>query len=258
MNKKISLLIENLTVAVDKKVIIDGLSLSIKEGELHAIMGANGSGKSTLAMAVMGHPRYKITKGKIYFKGELINDLSPDQRARLGIFLSMQHPQEISGVKFSTMLYQSAKALKKENQANPLQFRQELLKHAAALNIPESFMDRNLNEGFSGGEKKKSEMVQMNILKPSFAIIDEVDSGLDSDSLKIIAKNIESMRKVPFAGLIITHYNKILSYIKPDFIHVMLKGRIVKTGKGEIINQIEEKGYQSFLKDNEKTRTNSN
>ncbi|MBI2449422.1 Fe-S cluster assembly ATPase SufC [Candidatus Pacearchaeota archaeon] len=238
--------IKNLHVEVDGKNILRGVNLSINDGEIHAIMGANGSGKSTLAMALMGHPNYKITSGEIFFNGQLINDMKSSERARLGMFLSMQNPIEVEGVKLGSFLWQSARTLEKVYGKNVIQFRNELKEKISSLNMPDSFIDRDINHGFSGGEKKKSELVQMSMLKPKFAIIDEVDSGLDIDSLKIISSHINNMKDRAFSGLLITHYQRILNYVKPDYIHVMINGRIIASGGDEIVRQIEEKGYGSF------------
>ena len=246
--------IKNLHVEVDGKKILQGVNLAIKPGEIHAIMGANGSGKSTLAMALMGHPNYKVTSGEILFNGYHINELKSDERAKLGLFLSMQSPTEVEGVKLGSFLFQSAKTLEKIYGKNVIQFRNELKERAISLGIAESFIDRSLNFGFSGGEKKKSEILQMSALKPKFAIIDEVDSGLDIDSLKLIAGHINKMKDEMFSGLIITHYQRILDYIKPDFIHVMIEGRIVASGGEEVVREIEEKGYESFKEKNGKQR----
>ncbi len=238
--------IKSLHVAVEGKEILKGVSLVVKPGEIHALMGANGSGKSTLAMTLMGHPRYKITEGKILYEGRDLTELKPHERAKLGFFLSMQHPVEIDGVTFGNFLYQGAKRLEKVYDKNVLQFRKELKEQAGLLSVPESFIDRSLNVGFSGGEKKKAEILQMKMLKPSFAIIDEVDSGLDIDSLKLISSHLESMRDGKFSGLLVTHYQRILHHVQPDMIHVMLQGKIVKSGGAEIVKQIEEHGYASF------------
>lgn len=238
--------IKNLHVAVEGKEILKGVDLTIKEGELHALMGSNGSGKSTLAMTLMGHPLYKITQGKILFRGQDISEMKSNERAKLGIFLSMQNPVEIEGVRFGNFLYQSAKSLERVYDKNVLQFRKELKEQAGLMGMPESVLDRNLNLGFSGGEKKKSEMLQMKTLKPQFAIIDEVDSGLDIDSLKMIAQQIEEMRDRKFSGLLVTHYQRILNHVQPDFVHVMMGGKIVKSGSREMVKEIEEKGYGSL------------
>ncbi len=238
--------IKNLHVEVDGKEILKGVNLAVREGEIHAIMGVNGSGKSTLAMALMGHPNYKITNGEILFNGQNINEVKPNERAKLGMFLSMQHPTEIEGVKLGSFLYQGAKILEKVYGKGVIQFRNELKEKAILFGMPENFIDRSLNFGFSGGEKKKAEILQMSILKPRFAVIDEVDSGLDIDSLKLISSQINEMKDGKFSGLLITHYQRILEHVKPDFVHVMIDGKIVKSGGEDIVKEIERKGYSSF------------
>lgn len=239
--------IKNLHVEVDGKQILRGVNMTINDGEVHAVMGTNGSGKSTLAMTLMGHPNYKVTQGEILFNGQQINNMKPDERAKLGLFLSMQHPTEIEGVRLGNFLFQSAKILEKVYGKSVIEFRNELRERANSLGFSENFVDRNLNLGFSGGEKKKSEVLQMTTLKPRLAVIDEVDSGLDIDSLKSISKQIQEMRDGKFSSLLITHYQRILDYIRPDFVHIMLNGKIVKTGNEDIVKEIEEKGYNSFV-----------
>lgn len=238
--------IKNLHVEVDRKEILKGINLTVREGEIHAIMGMNGSGKSTLAMALMGHPKYNITDGEIIYYGQKINNLKPNERAKIGFFLSMQSPIEVEGVKLGSFLYQGAKILEKVYGKSVIQFRNELKEKASLFGMSENFIDRSLNFGFSGGEKKKTEILQMSILKPKFAVIDEVDSGLDIDSLKLISSQINNMRDDVFSGLIITHYQRILDYVRPDFVHVMIDGKIVKSGGEDIVKEIEEKGYASF------------
>ena len=238
--------IKNLHVEVEGKEILKGVNLTVNKGEMHAIMGANGSGKSTLAMALMGHPKYRVTQGEIIFNGSRINELTPDKRAKLGFYLSMQNPVEIEGVRFGNLIWQSAKILDKARSSNVIEFMQELKQKANLLGLNETLIDRNINQGFSGGEKKKSEILQMMALKPNLAIIDEVDSGLDIDSLKNVATKISEMKNGSFTGLLITHYQRIFNYIKPDFVHVMNDGRITETGKEEIVSEIEKSGYSSF------------
>ncbi len=238
--------IMNLHVEVDGKEILKGVDLTIKEGELHALMGANGSGKSTLAMTLMGHPKYNVTHGTVLFDGKNVLEMKPHERAKLGFFLSMQHPLEIEGVRLGNFLYQSAKHLEKAYSKDVLQFRKELKEKAGMLGLPDNVLERGINLGFSGGEKKKSEILQMQMLKPRFAIIDEVDSGLDIDSLKMIAGHIGSLKDKKSSGLLVTHYQRILDYVKPDFVHIMREGKIVKTGDGGIVKEIEEKGYGGF------------
>ena len=240
--------VKNLHVKIEGKEILKGITLSVDKNQVVAIMGPNGSGKSTLAYALMGHPRYEITEGNIILNGEDITKLEANERAKKGLFLSFQYPQEISGVTVSNFLRTALNA-KSKNKISVLDFHKILQERMKLLNFDKSFALRYLNEGFSGGEKKKAEILQMQMLQPNFSIIDEVDSGLDIDSLKVIASNIENMRQNKMSGLIVTHYQRILNYVKPDFIHIMMEGKIVKTGKEEIVKQIEEKGYQSFKKD---------
>ncbi len=233
--------IKNLSVEVNEKEILKDVNLKIKGGEVHAIMGVNGSGKSTLALTLMGHPRYKVTRGKIIFNGKNILEMKTDERAREGIFLSIQYPTEVEGVRLGNFLFQSIKKL--TDNKNLIEFRKELKEKAREFDFSEEIVDRDLNLGFSGGERKKSEILQMHVLKPKLAIIDEVDSGLDIDSLKKIASKINEMKDVNFSCLLITHYQRILNYIKPNFVHVMIDGKIVKTGNEDVVKEIEEKGY---------------
>ncbi|RMF05083.1 Fe-S cluster assembly ATPase SufC, partial [Candidatus Woesearchaeota archaeon] len=219
--------IKDLHVSVvekdSRKEILKGLNLVVKPGEIHALMGPNGSGKSTLAYAIMGHPKYEISKGSIKFKGKDVASLSPDERAKLGIFLSFQHPEAIPGVPMESFLRSAANAVRGEPYSI-LEFRELLEKKAEQFRIQPEFMKRYLNEGFSGGEKKKAEILQMSILQPDIAILDETDSGLDVDSLKIVAEGVNSVKreKPELSVLLITHYQRILDYIQPDFVHVML------------------------------------
>ncbi|HIK00296.1 TPA: Fe-S cluster assembly ATPase SufC [archaeon] len=235
--------IKNLHVEIEGKEILKGVNLSVNKNEVVAIMGPNGAGKSTLGYAVMGHPKYKITKGQILFKGQDIAKLSPDKRARLGLFLSFQYPSEISGVSVFNFLRTAVNSVR--GQPVPvLEFQKTLWNTMAMLKMPQEFAQRNLNEGFSGGEKKRAEILQMAILKPQVAVLDETDSGLDIDALKTVADGVQSLISPELGVLLITHYTRILNYIKPDRVHVMLNGRIVKTGGAELAKQLEEKGYE--------------
>ncbi|HIJ98563.1 TPA: Fe-S cluster assembly ATPase SufC [archaeon] len=235
--------IKNLHVEIEGKEILKGVNLSVNKNEVVAIMGPNGAGKSTLGYAVMGHPKYKITKGQILFKGQDIAKLSPDKRARLGLFLSFQYPSEISGVSVFNFLRTAVNSVR--GQPVPvLEFQKTLWNTMAMLKMPQEFAQRNLNEGFSGGEKKRAEILQMAILKPQVAVLDETDSGLDIDALKTVADGVQSLISPELGVLLITHYTRILNYIKPDKVHVMLNGRIVKTGGAELAKQLEEKGYE--------------
>lgn len=243
--------IKNLEVKIDDKAILKGVSLIINEGEVHTIMGPNGSGKSTLSNVIMGHPKYEVTGGDILYKGESILEMQPHQRALLGIFLAFQYPKEIAGVTLEEFLMAAYRA--KQAHLNPgkppiLVFRfQKMLKEIMEeLKMPEDFISRFLNVGFSGGEKKKAEALQMAVLQPDLAIMDETDSGLDVDALKTISMNVgKVMRKREKTGvLLITHYQRILKHIKPDYVHVMKDGRIVKSGGHELAHELEEKGYE--------------
>lgn len=245
--------IKNLHVSLDDKRILQGIDLRIKPGEIHALMGPNGSGKSTLAQVIMGYPDFSITKGSIRLGKQNISKLSPDQRARLGLYLAFQYPVEVPGVSLVNFLRQAYNIRKsKEAQLGVRKFRSLMLEKLKELDFEKNFLSRNLNEGFSGGEKKKMEIIQLAILEPKIAILDETDSGLDIDSLKTVAKGIKKIRKVqrkgknPLGILLITHYQRILRYIQPDFVHVMVKGRIVRSGRSELIDELEKDGYRKY------------
>jgi len=235
----------NLHVNVEGKEILKGINLKVKKGEIHAIMGPNGSGKSTLASVLMGHPKYVVTKGKILVDGQDINSLSPDKRARLGLFLAFQYPQEVEGLNLSNFLFTVLKS--KSEEKKMFQFTQQFKKlmdeNLSLLELDKSFTERSLNYGFSGGEKKRAEIFQLLMLKPDIAILDETDSGLDIDSLKVVSKGINSLRGEDFGALVITHYQRILSYLEPDFVHVMINGKIAKSGSHDLANELEKKGY---------------
>ena len=236
--------IKDVHVAVDDKEILKGVTLSIPPGKVIAFMGPNGSGKSTLANALMGNPKYKITKGTVLLDGVDITTLSPDARSRLGLFLSFQYPQEISGVSVANFLRIAYNA-RQEKPLSPAEFSKLLKEKMSALKIDQSFAERYLNEGFSGGEKKRNEILQLAVLEPKYALLDETDSGLDIDALRIIAEGINTILKLEHKPgvLIITHYQRILDYIKPDAVHVLIDGRIVKSSGAELVKQLEEKGY---------------
>ncbi len=240
--------IKNLYVEIDSKEILKGVNLTVNENEVVAIMGPNGAGKSTLGFTIMGHPKYKITKGQILFKGQDIATLSPDKRARLGLFLSFQYPSEIPGVSVFNFLRTALNSIRGE-PVPVLEFQKTLWNTMAGLKMPKEFAQRNLNEGFSGGEKKRAEILQMAILKPQIAVLDETDSGLDIDALKTVADGIQKLISPELGVLLITHYTRILNYIKPDKVHVMLNGRIVKTGGAELAKELEEKGYEFVEKE---------
>ncbi len=240
------LIISDLHVSVEGKKILNGIDLAIQRGEVCAIMGPNGSGKSTLAYTLMGHPRYTVEQGTAVYKGKNILELSPDERAKLGIFLSFQYPQEIPGVPVSNFLRTAYKAVKDKDIPVP-QFIKLLKEKMELLKIDPSFSRRYLNEGFSGGEKKRTEILQMAMLTPEIAILDETDSGLDIDSLKVVAQGVNAMRGPNIGLLIITHYVRILNYIAPDKVHVMVSGKIVKSGGKELAHALEAKGYDAVI-----------
>lgn len=235
--------IQNLHVSTDNKEILKGVNLIINKGEVHAVMGPNGSGKSSLSLALMGHPRYKITAGKILLDGKNINLLTPDKRAKLGLFLAMQYPVAVPGVSVFNLLRSANKNLERE-KISALEFQNKVKKEMKGLKIDEKFLTRSINDGFSGGEKKKAEILQLSILKPKYAILDETDSGLDVDALKTVSKGISTVAGSDIGILLITHYQRILKYVKPDFVHILVDGRIVKSGDFKLAEEIEEKGYE--------------
>lgn len=234
--------IRNLHVSVEDKAVLKGVDLKILPGKVHAIMGKNGSGKSTLSNTIMGHPKYKITQGDILFEGKSILGLSPDERAKLRIFLAFQYPVAIPGVTVAQFLRTSIQSVRPQEVA-PKDTRKVIKQEIERLKIPDSFMTRFLNDGFSGGEKKRLETLQMRLLQPKFMILDETDSGLDIDSLKNISEQIDNLRSAERSILVITHYQRMLNYIKPDFVHVFLDGRVVKSGNADLALALEERGY---------------
>src|SRR3989338_433089 len=240
MNK---LEIKDLHVSIGDKEIIKGFNLTIKEGEIHAVMGPNGSGKSTLSYAIMGHPKYAITKGEILFNGQNINELAANERAKLGLFLCFQYPMEVHGVQVANFLRLASNSVQ-DSEEQVGEFRKRLKENMKMLNISETFSTRYLNDGFSGGEKKRGEILQMAVLKPKIAILDEADSGLDIDALKIVAEGVNnSMKTTPLGVLIITHYQRILNFIKPNFVHIVVDGKIVQSGGPELAEKLDGEGY---------------
>lgn len=236
--------IKDLHVAIENKEILKGVNLEMKTGEIHAIMGPNGTGKSTLSAAIMGNPNYKVTKGEILFDGKNILDLEVDERARLGLFLAMQYPSEIPGISNAEFMRAAINARREEDEKiSVMQFLKKLDKKMELLNMPEEMAERYLNEGFSGGEKKRNEILQLLMIEPTFAILDEIDSGLDIDALKVVAKGINEMRGDDFGALIITHYQRLLNYIVPDVVHIMMDGRVVLTGDADLAKRLEAEGY---------------
>lgn len=252
MNKKNSLLsINNLKVSIAEKIIINGLNLTINHGEVHAIMGPNGSGKSTLAKTLAGHPECNIHAGSINYLGKKIIDLSVEGRANEGIFLGFQYPIEIPGLSNTAFLKAALNAKRKsqgDEEITAVDFLKELKHNAEVIGMDQAFLNRGVNEGFSGGEKKRNEILQMMMLKPRLSILDETDSGLDIDAMKTVANGLNSMRKKDSSFLLITHYDRLLGYIKPDFVHVLSKGQIIQSGDSTLANQLEEKGYEWLVK----------
>ncbi len=238
-----SLEIRNLKVTVEGKKILKGLDLKIQPGEIHVIMGPNGSGKSTLASTVMGHPDFKITQGAVLLFGKSIKNISPDKRAQQGLFLSFQYPVEVAGLSIEHFLRTAYNSINLKKLLSPLEFRKLFEEKMKLLSIGKDLANRFLNEGFSGGEKKKLEILQMAVLNPKVAILDETDSGLDIDALKAVTQGIKKIKTAKMSILVITHYFRMLRYIKPDKVHIMLNGKIVKSGGKELAIQVERKGY---------------
>jgi Fe-S cluster assembly ATP-binding protein len=242
------LVIKNLHVSIEDKEILKGVDLTIKQGEIHAIMGPNGTGKSTLAYTLMGHPSYTVTEGEIWFKGQNVLELEPDERSRAGIFLAFQYPVSIPGVTVANFLRTAINARRRaenpEDKGVPIpEFRKMLKAKMELLKMDSSFAGRYLNEGFSGGEKKRAEILQMATLQPEIAVLDETDSGLDIDALRIVAEGVNALSGSDLGVLVITHYQRLLNYIKPNFVHIMLDGRIVESGGADLALHLEEHGY---------------
>ena len=242
------LVIKNLHVNIEDKEILKGVELTVKQGEIHAIMGPNGTGKSTLAYTLMGHPSYEVTAGEVWFKGQNILELAPDERSRMGLFLAFQYPVSIPGVTVANFLRSALNARRRaadpEDKGVPIPaFRKMLKEQMDILKMDHSFAGRYLNDGFSGGEKKRAEILQMAALKPEIAILDETDSGLDIDALRIVADGVNALMGADMGVLVITHYQRLLNYIKPHFVHIMLDGKIVESGGPDLALHLEEQGY---------------
>ncbi len=242
------LVIKNLHVSIEDKEILKGVDLTVKQGDIHAIMGPNGTGKSTLAYTLMGHPSYTVTSGEIWFKGKNLLELAADERSRLGLFLAFQYPVSIPGVTVANFLRSAVNSRRRvanhEDKGMPiLEFRKMLKEKMELLKMDPAFAGRYLNDGFSGGEKKRAEILQMATLKPEIAILDETDSGLDIDALRIVSEGVNALSGPDMGVLVITHYQRLLNYIKPQFVHIMLGGRIVESGGPDLALQLEERGY---------------
>ncbi|MGX7059873.1 Fe-S cluster assembly ATPase SufC [Vagococcus humatus] len=239
--------IKDLHVSIEDKEILKGVNLKMHTGEIHAIMGPNGTGKSTLSAAIMGNPNYTVTQGEILLDGENILELEVDERARKGLFLAMQYPSEIAGITNAEFMRAAMNAKRAEDdKISVMQFLKKLDEKMDLLNMPEEMAERYLNEGFSGGEKKRNEILQLLMLEPTFAILDEIDSGLDIDALKVVSEGVNAMRGDNFGAMIITHYQRLLNYITPDVVHIMMDGRVVKTGDAELAKRLEAEGYEGI------------
>jgi Fe-S cluster assembly ATP-binding protein len=248
VSNDVLLQVTDLHASIENKPILKGVNLTIRRGEVHAIMGPNGSGKSTLSNVLMGHPKYTVTKGTILFKGEDITGLSVDARARKGLFLAFQYPVAIPGVPVSKFLRMSLQSVKGKD-VPILEFRNKFKQKTQELGITDAFAGRYINEGFSGGEKKRHEILQLSLLEPELAVLDETDSGLDIDALKTVAEGINATRTKDRGFLLITHYQRILNYMQPDIIHVLADGRIIKSGGKDLAHELESKGYDWVLKE---------
>lgn len=241
--------IEDLHVEVEGREILKGLDLSVDKGEIHAIMGPNGSGKSTLAYVLTGRPGYEVTSGKIVYRGEDILDLEPDERAKRGIFLAFQYPTEVPGVSVVNFLRTAYNAMHPDRELSAMKFRMYLQEKVDLLEIPTELVDRYVNQGFSGGEKKRNEILQMAVLQPELAILDETDSGLDIDALKHVSAGVNKLAGPDVGILLITHYQRLLNYIRPDQVHVLMGGRIVRSGGFELAERLEAEGYATLAKE---------
>lgn len=242
--------IRNLHVRIEEKEILKGVNMTINTNEIHAVMGPNGTGKSTLAAAIMGHPAYEVTEGEVLVDGENILELDTDERALAGLFLAVQYPSEIAGITNAEFLRASINARRDEdNKIGVMEFIKKMDEKMALLDMPEEMAERYLNEGFSGGEKKRNEILQLLMIEPKFAILDEIDSGLDIDALQVVSKGVNQMRGENFGALIITHYQRLLNYIEPDVVHIMMDGRVVKSGGPELAQQLEAEGYKGLVEE---------
>jgi Fe-S cluster assembly ATP-binding protein len=250
--------IKNLEAGIEGKKILKGVNLTINEGEFHALMGPNGSGKSTLSNVIMGSPGYEVYAGEIFYKEQNIMEMAPDERARLGMFLSFQHPVPIPGVSASKFLKRAVevRAIEKGEKFQASKFIKKIKEHIAFLDMKTDFVNRSLNDGFSGGEKKRMEMLQMLMLEPEIVLLDELDSGLDIDAIKVVSKAVNKLKEnEKFSVFIITHYQRILNYIEPDFVHVLVDGRIATSGGGELVGKLEEQGYDWIIEKNAEATT---
>ncbi|WP_326716579.1 Fe-S cluster assembly ATPase SufC [Vagococcus jeotgali] len=239
--------IKDLHVSIEDKEILKGVNLTMKTGEIHAIMGPNGTGKSTLSAAIMGNPNYEVTQGEILLDGENVLEMEVDERARAGLFLAVQYPSEIPGITNAEFMRAAMNSKRDEdNKIGVMEFLDKLDEKMALLDMPEEMAERYLNEGFSGGEKKRNEILQLLMLEPTFAVLDEIDSGLDIDALQVVSKGINEMRGDNFGSLIITHYQRLLNYIVPDVVHIMMDGKVVMTGSADLAKRLEKEGYKGI------------
>lgn len=242
--------IKDLHVRIEEKEILKGVNLTMNTGEIHAIMGPNGTGKSTLSAAIMGHPSYEVTQGEVLLDGENILEMEVDERARAGLFLAVQYPSEIAGITNAEFMRAAINSRRDEDdKLSVMEFIQKLDEKMELLDMPEEMAERYLNEGFSGGEKKRNEILQLLMIEPTFAILDEIDSGLDIDALQVVSKGVNEMRGEGFGSLIITHYQRLLNYITPDVVHIMMDGRVVKTGDADLAKQLEAEGYKGLVEE---------
>jgi Fe-S cluster assembly ATP-binding protein len=249
--------IKNLHAGIDGNEILKGINLTVKKGEIHAIMGPNGSGKSTLAKVLAGHPAYQVTNGEVFYEGKNLLEMPPDQRAREGVFMAFQYPIEVPGVsnaQFLRLAYNEKRKHLGEEELDPLEFKDLLKERAKVVEMDASFMMRSVNEGFSGGEKKRNEILQMAVLQPKLAVLDETDSGLDIDALRIVAGGVNQLHNPENAVILVTHYQRLLNYIVPDYVHVLSNGQIVKEGGKDLALELEQKGYD-WLKTTPETST---